>query len=156
MFDVRTTGDEALIRLRLAPSDARYAGNLVAGSKALEIFADLETGGHRSIAKVPAGVIRIVDIKCPGSLEAAKTDWICPSLALGMARIHCRPSFSGSAWKAKSACKALRSVAEVKMAAGVEPNTCACLRAVTWFRSTSYIHSVWPSATKVCAKGLEY
>ncbi|MFC6239316.1 hotdog domain-containing protein [Longivirga aurantiaca] len=43
MFDVRTTGDEALIRLRLAPSDARYAGNLVAGSKALEIFADLET-----------------------------------------------------------------------------------------------------------------
>ncbi|SDU46689.1 hotdog domain-containing protein [Jiangella alkaliphila] len=35
--------DEALIRLRLAPSDARYAGNLVPGSKAMEIFADLET-----------------------------------------------------------------------------------------------------------------
>jgi acyl-CoA hydrolase len=27
----------------LAPADARYAGGLVAGSKALEIFADLET-----------------------------------------------------------------------------------------------------------------
>lgn len=34
---------EAVIRLRLAPSDARYAGGLVAGSKAMEIFADLET-----------------------------------------------------------------------------------------------------------------
>jgi acyl-CoA hydrolase len=34
---------EALIRLRLAPADARYAGGLAAGSKAMEIFADLET-----------------------------------------------------------------------------------------------------------------
>ena len=34
---------EALIRLRLAPGDARYAGGLAAGSKAMEIFADLET-----------------------------------------------------------------------------------------------------------------
>jgi len=34
---------DAVIRLRLAPSDARYAGGLVAGSKAMEIFADLET-----------------------------------------------------------------------------------------------------------------
>jgi len=35
----------------------------------------LETGGHRSIANVPAGVIRIVDVKCPGSGEAEKNDW---------------------------------------------------------------------------------
>jgi acyl-CoA hydrolase len=34
---------DAVIRLRLAPSDARYAGRLCAGSKAMEIFADLET-----------------------------------------------------------------------------------------------------------------
>ena len=34
---------EALIRLRLAPADTRYAGRLAAGSKAMEIFADLET-----------------------------------------------------------------------------------------------------------------
>ena len=34
---------DALIRLRLAPGDARYAGGLAAGSKAMEIFADLET-----------------------------------------------------------------------------------------------------------------
>lgn len=33
----------ARIRLRLAPADARYAGNLAPGSKAMEIFADLET-----------------------------------------------------------------------------------------------------------------
>ena len=35
----------------------------------------LETGGHRSIAGVPANVIRIVDVKCPGSGEAEKNDW---------------------------------------------------------------------------------
>lgn len=35
--------EDAVIRLRLAPADARYAGNLAAGSKAMEIFADLET-----------------------------------------------------------------------------------------------------------------
>jgi 7-carboxy-7-deazaguanine synthase len=35
----------------------------------------LETGGHISLAEVPAGVIRIVDVKCPGSGEASKMDW---------------------------------------------------------------------------------
>jgi 7-carboxy-7-deazaguanine synthase len=35
----------------------------------------LETGGHRSIARVPDGVLKIVDIKCPGSGEADKNDW---------------------------------------------------------------------------------
>ena len=35
----------------------------------------LETGGHRSIANVPPGVIRIVDVKCPGSGESDKNDW---------------------------------------------------------------------------------
>jgi 7-carboxy-7-deazaguanine synthase len=35
----------------------------------------LETGGHRSIADVPAGVIRIVDVKCPASGEADKNHW---------------------------------------------------------------------------------
>ena len=31
------------MRLRLGPNDARYAGGLVAGAKAMEIFGDLET-----------------------------------------------------------------------------------------------------------------
>src|SRR6186997_3013483 len=35
----------------------------------------LETGGHRSIARVPQEVLKIVDIKCPGSGEAGKNDW---------------------------------------------------------------------------------
>jgi len=35
----------------------------------------IETGGHRSIAGVPAGVIRIMDVKCPGSGESDKNDW---------------------------------------------------------------------------------
>jgi 3-aminobutyryl-CoA ammonia-lyase len=47
---------DAVIRLRLTPADARYAGGLVAGSKAMEIFADLETelslreGGDEGLA----------------------------------------------------------------------------------------------------------
>lgn len=40
----------------------------------------LETGGHRSIANVPAGVIRIMDLKCPGSGESEKNCW--PNLDL--------------------------------------------------------------------------
>jgi 7-carboxy-7-deazaguanine synthase len=35
----------------------------------------LETGGHRSIARVPEQVLKIVDVKCPGSGEADKNDW---------------------------------------------------------------------------------
>jgi 7-carboxy-7-deazaguanine synthase len=35
----------------------------------------LETGGHLSIAAVPAGVIRVIDVKCPGSGEADKMHW---------------------------------------------------------------------------------
>ena len=35
----------------------------------------LETGGHRSIAEVPAEVIRIVDVKCPASGESGRNHW---------------------------------------------------------------------------------
>ena len=35
----------------------------------------LETGGHRSTARVPARVVTILDVKCPGSGESAKNDW---------------------------------------------------------------------------------
>jgi 7-carboxy-7-deazaguanine synthase len=35
----------------------------------------LETGGHRPIDRVPAAVVKIVDVKCPGSGEAGKNDW---------------------------------------------------------------------------------
>jgi 7-carboxy-7-deazaguanine synthase len=35
----------------------------------------LETGGHRSTARVPHQVVTILDVKCPGSGEAHRTDW---------------------------------------------------------------------------------
>src|SRR3979490_3024812 len=35
----------------------------------------LETGGHRSIARGPAGVLKIVDVKCPARAEAGKNKW---------------------------------------------------------------------------------
>jgi 7-carboxy-7-deazaguanine synthase len=35
----------------------------------------LETGGHRSIERVPGAVRKVVDIKCPASGEADKNDW---------------------------------------------------------------------------------
>jgi 7-carboxy-7-deazaguanine synthase len=35
----------------------------------------LETGGHRGIGQVPPGVIRIMDVKCPGSGESERNDW---------------------------------------------------------------------------------
>ncbi len=35
----------------------------------------VETGGHLSIHEVPARVIRIVDVKCPGSGESDRNHW---------------------------------------------------------------------------------
>ena len=35
----------------------------------------LETGGHLSVEEVPEGVIRVIDVKCPGSGEAEKVHW---------------------------------------------------------------------------------
>jgi 7-carboxy-7-deazaguanine synthase len=35
----------------------------------------LETGGHRSTARVPGPVVTILDVKCPGSGEGHRNDW---------------------------------------------------------------------------------
>jgi len=35
----------------------------------------IETGGHRSISRVPGAVLKIVDVKCPGSGEAHRNHW---------------------------------------------------------------------------------
>jgi 7-carboxy-7-deazaguanine synthase len=64
---VEVTGGEPLLQDDVYPLMERL---LAARSTVL-----LETGGHRSIAQVPAGVIAIVDVKCPGSGEAGKADW---------------------------------------------------------------------------------
>jgi len=69
---VELTGGEPLLQKEAIPLMAALIG---AGHDVL-----LETGGHLSVADVPAPVVRIVDVKCPGSGEAAKMHW--PNLDL--------------------------------------------------------------------------
>ena len=64
---VEVTGGEPLLQLDVYPLMDRL---LACGKTVL-----LETGGHRSIEKVSERVIRIVDVKCPGSGESDKMDW---------------------------------------------------------------------------------
>jgi 7-carboxy-7-deazaguanine synthase len=35
----------------------------------------IETGGHISLARVPREVIKVMDVKCPGSGESHRMDW---------------------------------------------------------------------------------
>jgi 7-carboxy-7-deazaguanine synthase len=64
---VEVTGGEPLLQEDVYPlMDA-----LVARGKTVL----LETGGHRSTARVPADVVTILDVKCPGSGEAHRMDW---------------------------------------------------------------------------------
>ena len=64
---VEITGGEPLLQ------DDVYElmGRLLAGGHTVM----LETGGHRPIDRVPRDVIKIVDVKCPGSGEYSKNDW---------------------------------------------------------------------------------
>jgi 7-carboxy-7-deazaguanine synthase len=64
---VEVTGGEPLLQQDAHPLMDRL---LAGGFTVL-----LETGGHHSIAQVPAAVVAIVDVKCPGSGEADKVDW---------------------------------------------------------------------------------
>ena len=64
---VEVTGGEPLLQAEVYPlMDAL----LDRGKQVL-----LETGGHRSTDRVPARVVTILDVKCPGSGEAGKMDW---------------------------------------------------------------------------------
>jgi len=64
---VEVTGGEPLLQEEVYPLMDRL---LASGRTVL-----LETGGHRPIDRVPQAVVKIVDIKCPASGEAAKNDW---------------------------------------------------------------------------------
>jgi 7-carboxy-7-deazaguanine synthase len=64
---VEVTGGEPLLQQDVYPLMNRL---LDRGKTVL-----LETGGHRSIEGVPVGVVRILDVKCPGSGESDKVDW---------------------------------------------------------------------------------
>ncbi|MBI4477226.1 MAG: radical SAM protein [Acidobacteria bacterium] len=64
---VEITGGEPLLQKDVYPLMHEL---LEAGRTVL-----LETGGHISLADVPPGVVKIMDIKCPGSGEAAHNEW---------------------------------------------------------------------------------
>jgi 7-carboxy-7-deazaguanine synthase len=64
---VEVTGGEPLLQEDVYP--------LMWGLMAQGRTVLLETGGHVSIERVPEGVIRIVDVKCPASGESARNHW---------------------------------------------------------------------------------
>src|SRR5436190_12789266 len=64
---VEITGGEPLLQKDVYPLMRRL---LEEGQTVL-----LETGGHRSVDEVPHGVIRVIDVKCPGSGEAERNHW---------------------------------------------------------------------------------
>ncbi|HEX5473550.1 MAG TPA: radical SAM protein [Vicinamibacterales bacterium] len=64
---VEVTGGEPLLQADVYPLMERL---LAAGYEVM-----LETGGHRSTARVPPAVVTILDVKCPGSGEADEMCW---------------------------------------------------------------------------------
>jgi 7-carboxy-7-deazaguanine synthase len=64
---VEVTGGEPLLQRDVYPLMAR----LLADGRAVMV----ETGGHLSVDEVPRGVVRVIDVKCPGSGEAEKNHW---------------------------------------------------------------------------------
>jgi 7-carboxy-7-deazaguanine synthase len=64
---VEVTGGEPLLQDDVYPLMERL---LQSGHTVM-----LETGGHRPIGRVPAAVVKVVDVKCPGSGESDKNDW---------------------------------------------------------------------------------
>jgi len=64
---VEVTGGEPLLQEEVYP----LMELLVAMGKTVL----LETGGHRSIARVPAEVVAVLDVKCPGSGESHRNCW---------------------------------------------------------------------------------
>ena len=64
---VEITGGEPLLQEDVYPLMDRL---LATGATVL-----LETGGHVSVARVPAAVVKVVDVKCPGSGECDRNAW---------------------------------------------------------------------------------
>ena len=64
---VEITGGEPMLQREVTPLMRRLLEN---GHEVL-----LETGGHIPLNDVPDGVVTIVDVKCPGSGEAAEMHW---------------------------------------------------------------------------------
>lgn len=64
---VELTGGEPLLQKDVYPLMDRL---LESGRTVM-----VETGGHLSVSNVPPAVIRILDVKCPGSGESARNHW---------------------------------------------------------------------------------
>ena len=64
---VEITGGEPLLQKDVYPLMQRLL------DEGLTVM--LETGGHLSIDQVPTPVIRVMDVKCPGSGESHRNDW---------------------------------------------------------------------------------
>jgi 7-carboxy-7-deazaguanine synthase len=64
---VEITGGEPLLQKEVYPLMERL---LEEGRTVM-----IETGGHLSVDRVPGAVIRIIDVKCPGSGEAGRNHW---------------------------------------------------------------------------------
>ena len=64
---VEITGGEPLLQEEVYPLMERL---LASGRTVL-----LETGGHIDVSRVPAAVVKIIDVKCPGSGEAERNCW---------------------------------------------------------------------------------
>ena len=64
---VEITGGEPLLQADVYPLMEHLLG---AGKTVL-----VETGGHLDISLVPREVVKVVDVKCPGSGESERNDW---------------------------------------------------------------------------------
>jgi 7-carboxy-7-deazaguanine synthase len=64
---VEITGGEPLLQKEVYPLMQRLLDD--------GLTVMVETGGHLSIEQVPVGVIRVMDVKCPGSGESHRVDW---------------------------------------------------------------------------------
>jgi 7-carboxy-7-deazaguanine synthase len=64
---VEITGGEPLLQKEVYPLMQRLLDD---GRTVM-----IETGGHLSVDAVPDAVIRVIDVKCPGSGEAEKNHW---------------------------------------------------------------------------------
>ena len=64
---VEVTGGEPLLQADVYPLMERL---LDSGRTVL-----LETGGQIDVSRVPGGVVKVMDVKCPGSGESHKVEW---------------------------------------------------------------------------------
>ena len=64
---VEITGGEPLLQREVYPLMQRLL------DEGLTVM--VETGGHLDISGVPEGVVKVMDVKCPGSGESHRVDW---------------------------------------------------------------------------------